>query len=197
MDRRRTAKHRLPLWLPLSAAILLGLIAALSLGWLFDIGGVPHEKQARIQTAIPTQEAAIREAHLYFPTGIGNYLGAEKRRVETGDTFSAGAAVVSALLQGPEDPSLVSPIPAGTRLRHFFLTQDGTAYVDFSPELSLLHGGGVSTERLTLYAIVNTLVLNFEEIERVHILLQGKPSPTLAGHLDIRHPKTADLLLIR
>jgi hypothetical protein len=55
----------------------------------------------------------------------------------------------------------------------------------------------VAAERSTLYAIVNTLILNLKEIERVQIMIEGKPQTTLAGHFDIRHPKTGDLLLVR
>jgi hypothetical protein len=69
--------------------------------------------------------------------------------------------------------------------------------VDFNPELSLLHPGGVTAERLTIFAIVNSLVLNLDAVERVQLLLEGKPAPTLAGHLDIRLARTANLLIVR
>jgi hypothetical protein len=77
------------------------------------------------------------------------------------------------------------------------VTDDGTAYVDFSLELSGLHPGGIIAERLTLHSIVNSLVLNLDAVERVQLLLEGKPASTLSGHLDIGHAKTADLLIIR
>jgi hypothetical protein len=78
-----------------------------------------------------------------------------------------------------------------------FVTDDGTAYLDFSSELSRLHPGGVTAERLTLYAIVNSLVLNLEQVERVQLLFEGQPGSTLCGHLDIRRAKTANLLIVR
>jgi hypothetical protein len=35
---------------------------------------------------------------------------------------------------------------------------------------------------------VNTLVLNFDEIERVQLLIEGKEIKTLCGHLDLSRP---------
>ena len=113
------------------------------------------------------------------------------------DTISAMEAIIAALLEGPDDPKLVSTIPAGSRSLHIFVTDDGTAYLDFSSELSRLHPGGVTAERLTLCAIVNSLVLNLEQVERVQLLFEGKPVSTLSGHLDIRQAKTANLLIVR
>jgi len=113
------------------------------------------------------------------------------------DTISAMEAIITALMEGPDDPKLVSTIPPGSRLLHIFVTDDGTAYLDFSSELSSLHPGGVTAERLTLYAIVNSLVLNLEQVERVQLLFEGQPASTLCGHLDIRQAKTANLLIVR
>ena len=113
------------------------------------------------------------------------------------DTPSAIEAIVNALLEGPDNPKLVSTIPAGSRLLHIFLTDDGTAYLDFNSELSRLHPGGVTAERLTLYSIVDSIVLNLEQVERVQLLIEGKPVSTLNGHVDIRQAKTANLLLVR
>jgi len=113
------------------------------------------------------------------------------------DAISAIEAIMTALLEGPDDPKLVSTIPAGSRLLHVFVTDDGTAYLDFNLELPRLHPGGVTAERLTLYAIVNSIVLNLEDVERVQLLFEGKAVSTLAGHLDISQAKTANLLIVR
>jgi spore germination protein GerM len=153
--------------------------------------------RSQVTKPVPVHEAPRRRVQLYFSSLGGGYLQAEERPIEAGDPLAAAAALLAGLLQGPEGANLISPIPNGTRLLHLFVTEEGTAYVDFSSELSASHPGGVAAERLTLYAIVNTLILNLKEIERVQIMIEGKPQATLAGHLDIRHPKTGDLLLVR
>jgi spore germination protein GerM len=150
-----------------------------------------------VSDSISVQEAITRKVHLYFADRKGNYLQAEERKILAEDTISAIEAIIAALLEGPDDPKLVSTIPAGSHLLHIFVTDDGTAYLDFSSELSRLHPGGITAERLTLYTIVNSLVLNLEQVERVQLLFEGKPASTLSGHLDIRQAKTANLLLVR
>ena len=181
----------------LSAGIALGLGAILALSRLFFSGPDSRPIHSRVRDAIPVQEAVKRKVHLYFAPRNGRYLQAEERRIQATDASSAAEAIVQALIEGPDDPKLVSTISPGTQLLRLFVTDDGTAYVDFTSELSRQHPGGVAAERLTLYAIVNSLVLNLDKVERVQLLLNGNTASTLAGHLDIRYAKTADLLLIR
>jgi spore germination protein GerM len=195
MSSWRTAKRKRRLWLLL--AIALGLASAFFLGKQFFSGPESTTPHSRIRDSVPVRAAGTRKVHLYFANRKGRFLQAEERKIQAKDTVSAIDAIVSALLEGPEDAKLVSTIPAGSKLLHTFITDDGTAYVDFNPELSLLHPGGVTAERLTIFAIVNSLVLNLDSVERVQLLLEGKPAPTLAGHLDIRLARTANLLIVR
>jgi hypothetical protein len=191
------SKRRHLLWLLLSAAIGLGFVVALILAKLFFPGPESISPRSRMRDPIPAPAAITQKVHLYFANPNGRYLQAEERQIESTDAASAIAAIIAALLEGPEDSKLVSTIPKGSQILHQFVTDDGTAYVDFNSELSRLHPGGVTAERLTLYAIVNSLVLNLDSVERVQLLLEGKPVPTLTGHLDIRHAKVANLLIVR
>lgn len=197
MSLRKLSKRRRRVWLLLLIAIGLSFGAALSLGKFFFRGSEAINPASRVRDSIPVQEATTRKVHLYFANRKGRYLQAEQRKIEVKDTISAIEAIISTLLEGPDNSKLVSTIPAGSQLLHTFLTDNGTAYLDFNLELSRLHPGGVTAERLTLYAIVNSLVLNLDEVERVQLLLDGQPASTLSGHIDIRHAKTANLLIVR
>ncbi len=197
MGFREASKRKRRIWLLLFVATGLGFAAALSLGKLFFPASEPVAPRTRASDPITAGTTSIRKVHLYFADRKGRYLQAEERKIEAKDTNSAITAIIDALLEGPDNSKLVSTMPAGSQLLHTFVTDDGTAYVDFSPELSNLHPGGVTAARLTLYSIVNSLVLNLETVERVQLLLEGKPAPTLGGHLDILHPKTANLLIVR
>jgi len=193
----RNGNRRLRLRLILVGILVLGVGAAI-FGW----GRLAGENKGRslrsqVTKPFPVHESPRRRVQLYFSSVGGDHLRTEERRIEAGDPLAVASALLAGLLQGPEGADLVSPIPKGTRLLHLFVTEEGTAYVDFSSELSASHPGGVAAEGLTLYAIVNTLILNLKEIERVQIMIEGKPQATLAGHFDIRHPKTGDLLLVR
>jgi hypothetical protein len=86
------------------------------------------------------------------------------------------------LLKGPRS-SLVDVIPAGTHLNELYLDDAGTAYVDLSSEVATGHPGGVLAERLTIAALVNTLMYNFPEVTAVRLFTDGEQRETLAGHV--------------
>ena len=50
---------------------------------------------------------------------------------------------------------------------------------------------------MTVYAIVNTILLNFDEVTKVKILIEGKSIDTLAGHIDCSEPFVADRSFIK
>ncbi len=78
-------------------------------------------------------------------------------------------------------------LPEGTTLLGVKISGD-TAYLDISREIRDNHPGGTSAEMQTIYAIVNTITLNFPRIQRVKILIEGRTMKTLAGHIDISAP---------
>jgi germination protein M len=88
-------------------------------------------------------------------------------------------------------------MPMGTRLRAFYVTERGDAFVDFSGELSRAHPGGSLAELLTVYAIVNAVTVNLPAIQRVQILVEGSEVDTVAGHVDVRRPLVRDASLVR
>ena len=88
----------------------------------------------------------------------------------------------------PPEPPLLSPFPDGTALRTIYLTPDGDAFVDLSRHASEGHPGGSLDELFTVYALVNALALNMEEINAVQILIEGREVDTLKGHVDLRRP---------
>ena len=138
-----------------------------------------------------------RTVHLYFSDSDNAFLISEER------SFSArigpealGSQIVDALLEGPKQ-ALERTIPEGTLLRGFYILPNHTAYVDLSGEIRAGHPGGAQTELMTIYSMVNSLVLNVPEIETVKILVEGKEETTLAGHVDLRFPFRANMLFVR
>jgi hypothetical protein len=78
-----------------------------------------------------------------------------------------------------------------------YVTPAAIAYVDLDPWVGQGHPGGCQSELLTIFGLVNTLALNMTEVARVKILLGGEEAVTLAGHILLKHPFSADLLLVR
>ena len=50
---------------------------------------------------------------------------------------------------------------------------------------------------MTVFSVVNSLVLNMPDVDAVKILIDGREETTLVGHVDLRYPLTANMLLIR
>lgn len=134
---------------------------------------------------------------LYFGDRKKPYLVSEERLLSHSENpVDFSRAIIHALIKGSQN-SMVRTISADTLLRTLYITKNKTAYADFSQEIRENHPGGSQMEYLTIYSIVNSLVLNVPEIENVKILIEGREFETLAGHIDIRYPLPADMLLVR
>ena len=146
-----------------------------------------HHEIHEMITEIGQQRHEIT-VNLYFADPKSRSLVQEERRIDAGrHTTSQAEQVILELLKGPKT-SLTKTIPHGTSLLHLSIDTDHLAHVDFSSELTQKHTGGSSAELLTIYSIVNSLTLNFEEIEKGQILVEGEKVDTIAGHIFARTP---------
>jgi spore germination protein GerM len=135
--------------------------------------------------------------HLYFSDRDNQFLMAEERVLKSPKHPDLLArSIVEALIKGPQQ-GLARTIPAETAVRAVYLTPQGICYLDLTSNVAENHPGGIKSELLSIYSIVNSLVLNVTEIEAVKILINGDESKTLAGHIDLQIPIKADMLLIR
>jgi spore germination protein GerM len=138
-----------------------------------------------------------KTVYLYFSDEKNAHLVAEDRTlIVIEDPVEIGYKIIHALIQGPGG-NQTRTIPAGTVLNAFYITPDGTAFVDVSDAIRDNHPGGSQTELLTVYSIVNSVVLNIPQVERVKILIEGREAQTLSGHIDVTHPLSADMMLVR
>ena len=67
-----------------------------------------------------------------------------------------------------------------SKIRAFFILDPGTAYIDFGIDAFDNHPGGVGNELLSVYSVVNSLILNSEVIRSVQFLIGGQEAATLA-----------------
>ena len=133
--------------------------------------------------------------NLYFPNQEGLVLKAEKREIAKGDLTKEIQESVEGLIKGPQW-NLTPSIPDGTRLLGVMVKEE-VAFLNFSKEISERHPGGSSAELQTIYSIINTITLNFPDIKKVQLLIEGKKVNTLAGHIDISFPLSQDKDLIK
>jgi len=175
---------------------LAGCIALMAIAAITVSAAGPAREDVAPPGGMPasTQKSPV---HLYFASRNSSFLMAEQRVVlHPDDPVGLADTIVKALINGPQK-GLLKTIPADTRLKALYITPDGTCYVDLSEAVRNSHPGGIKSELLTIYSMVNSLVLNVPEIERVQILIDGNQAPTLAGHIDLQQPVKADMLLIR
>ncbi len=174
----------------------LGGIAALRIAsWLIIAGVVFHGPG--MLPGCDAGESDKQVVHLYFADAKRPVLIAEARMmVNPGEPTVFSRQLVLELINGSARGNLPT-IPKETRLRSFFLLGDGTAVVDFSAHLLENHPGSCRLEQMTLFSIVNSLILNVSEVDQVKILIDGAEVQTLTGHLPLGFPLTADMLLTR
>jgi spore germination protein GerM len=176
--------------LPLLAVVLMRGVANLT---------APQQPPAGDEQEPQQSGAAVPHitATLYYASPEGDHLVPVIRDVQLAEgTVEQGRQIVLAQL-GPAPERLVSTIPKGTTLRAFYVTERGEAFVDLSPEASSAHPGGSLNELFTVYTIVNAVTTNLPAISRVQILLDGRESDTLAGHVDLRRPLEKNLSLVK
>lgn len=158
-----------------------------------ETGGETGGEDADAAAGDPAAPPALESVRIFFPSAGGNGLVGETREIfETSTPGDRIKQIVADLLSGPRARGALAAVPKGTALRQAYVAPDGTAYLDFSPELADGLGGGSLQEMLTVYAIVDSVVLNVREVQRVVLLISGRPVDTLNGHMDLRRPIPAD-----
>ena len=191
------------------------LIAALLCCWICAAGnsfaaketddagwenGIPPQSPPAAITDEIFSDAAALPVYLYFADNKAPFLrGEERSRLRPGpgsdDPAEFCRRLMDALAAGPQS-GLARTLPRKSEIRAVFV-EGKTAYVDFSREVSVSHPGGIMSEVMTIYSVVNTLVLNVDAVDKVKLLIAGQDAETLTGHIDIRFPLNADILLIK
>jgi spore germination protein GerM len=178
---------------------LVMLTAAIAVGAMLLIWPalLPALDQINESVVLDSETSDKSVVHLYFSDQENSFLTAEERVFVNPDyPADFGKMIVEALIEGSEK-GLVRTIPAETKLRAIYVTKEGIALVDLTDTVKDAHPGGIQSELLTIFSIVNSLVLNMSQVDAVKILINGNEATTLAGHVDLRFPFKANMLLIR
>lgn len=187
---------------------IAGFVAAVAFVWwlLFVVipwrsGADQATPEANSPTGPPsgTATAAQRKitATLYYVADDGMSLIPAQREVNFGEPVVDQARFIVEAQLAAVQPPLASAVPQGTKLRALYVTEKGEAFVDLSPEITSNHPGGALEELFTVYTIVNALTVNLPAITHVQILVDGKETDTLAGHVDLRQPLTRNLTWVK
>jgi hypothetical protein len=119
---------------------------------------------------------------LYYPhEGMLAAVPAQVKRQP--DVQSLARAALAALFA--DQRAQLEPVLRDIRLRELYLDGSGMAYIDLTPGRQKDVRASAWEEQLAIYALVNTLLQNFQEIKQVVLLLDGGEAQTLAGHMDL------------
>ena len=174
------------------AMIMIAALGLLALPCLYAQASPGGEVPGGLETARTVTVS------LYYADNARFALLSEQRQLSRSESpVALGRTIIRELSAGPLDKQRVRTLPKGELLKTFFIDSDKTAYVDLNPEMWTHHPGGVQADMLAIYSIVNSLVLNMAEIDAVKILSPGREPVPAAGHLDLRYPLKANILLIR
>ncbi len=188
IDRRIGSRGQLPALI----AVLAILVAAVGAYVWYRSPGAPGPSEPPVRIPVRFDEPLAVTLDVPGEGGLFPRITTVKRQP---DTQSQAREVLAALLSDPG--AARSPVLAGVRLRAFYLDSGGTAVVDLVP----LSPGGVKAsageELVGLYAMIDTLSGNFEEVKRVRFLLEGRDAQTLAGHVDLARTFTKRPDLVR
>lgn len=125
------------------------------------------------------EENGDMTATLYFPREDGKSLGSEQRSLTADKNVSTSAAVVSALLSGPEGEGLVSLMPENTGLIDVRV-ENGVCFVNFSAAFAETPLKDDPKGALLLYSVVNTLG-SLSGVEKVQLLVEGEAISSFGG----------------
>lgn len=170
-------------------AILISLIAIV-IGWYIGRRPTPEVPvEVDVPALEPVPEGTGVRVDLYFP-GDDMKLYPEPRDVpDESDPTLRLERILQELKIGPQRVELYAPLPEETTVGWIHINEQGIAYID------LVHQGeggrlawGSGHEMLSLYSLVNTVLLNIPEIESIIFLNNGQQRPSFAGHLDTSRP---------
>jgi spore germination protein GerM len=174
------------------------LITSGAVGWaLVRLLSEPAAAPVVATTPTAPSDTAHITATLYYGSSDARALVAVRRDVPAATSVvEQGRQILAVQFQDAPQP-YVQVVPTGTKLRAFYVTERGDAFVDLSGDVVSAHPGGSLTELLTVYAVVNAITTNLPAVQRVQILVEGQEVDTIAGHVDVRRPLERDSTLVR
>lgn len=167
------------------------LVICLALGLVFWLFESVDQQAVVVNAPIVEPASKPRDVILYFVGADGDSLTVENRSLAGCDEdIACMHQIVKTIIAGPGDGNLPVFSP-DIRLLNLDVEED-LAKVDFSKNILQKPSSGSLTELLSIYALIDSLVVNFPYVRRVQVLVDGRQVPTLHGHVDLRHPLSAD-----
>jgi Sporulation and spore germination len=185
--------------------IILGISGAIAMGFFVDIVGrvrsMVNERESEENPFKPPTQPLYAPTDppmmvkVFFPAASGDTLlvAQDQTIFKSAEISNRARQLLQKLQEGPQTDTMFPPLPKDAKVQDIFISEQGTAFIDFSDALVTGHPGGVLNEQATIYSIVDSLTYNLPEIKQVKILVGGVEKETLAGHCLLLLPLEMDL----
>lgn len=178
----------IPRSLFITIAIMLVLVIAL--GFYFRrMQRQAYELEPAATAALPVTPPAsgpTENVTLYVADDAAGTLRPQSAKIPLpGGRQQRAEELLRALLRIYQQPGTGHPLAAASDIRSIYLVDPGVAVIDLNAAFADQHRSGIMVEQLTVNSLVETLAANVPGINRVSILVEGKPRDTLAGHADL------------
>jgi Sporulation and spore germination len=168
------------------AVFILLFLSGVAGGYLYFSKVILSEKGPLEGAGIMNKSEDLFTLRMYYP--VGDHLQIEERRLPRRILPMAIAeAVVEQYLKGPVDAK-ESDMPQDAKFLSLYRGADGVLYVDLSEEFRKNFRGDALTEFLVLKGLYQSIISNVEDIQDVKVLIEGKETETLGGHLYLLFP---------
>jgi len=179
------------------ASVLL-VVALVALYFVLRPPAVPEPSDVEPEPVpVPKEAEEPVVVDLFFPGDDGLLYPEPRELPPPADAEAAVTQVVGALLLGPEEEALYPLLPAGVSIGRVHVMDGSTVFLDLeSGDGSPPPSSGSLDELVTVYGLVNSIVMNVEAVDQVVLLWNGRQPNTFAGHVDTTRPLVAHPELI-
>ncbi len=178
----------IPRHLLIGVAALLALVIAMGL-YLRHMRLRAAEVESAGSNALPVAapvSGPTEAVTLYVADdGTGALRGRVAQIPLPGGRQQRAEELLRALLRIYQLPGSAHPMAAAADIRSIYIVDPGGVVIDVNAAFADQHRSGVLSEQLTVNSLIETLAVNIPGIQRVNILVEGKPRDTLAGHADL------------
>jgi hypothetical protein len=186
--------------------IVMGVGLAIAMGFFVDVVG---RVQSLMKNDKETEENPFKKpiqplyaptdppltVKMFYPAASGETLliTEDQTIFKSGEVANRVKQILDKLEQGPHGNTMLPSIPKEAKVQDLFISEQGTAFINFSNAIAANHPGGVMNELATIYSVVDSITYNLPEIKEVKILIGGVEKETLAGHCLLLLPLEMDL----
>ncbi|MGB8012683.1 MAG: GerMN domain-containing protein [Terriglobales bacterium] len=135
---------------------------------------------------VPPASGPTETVTLYVADDAGGRLRPQAAQIPLpGGRQQRAEELLRALLRIYQQPGALHSLSPAADIRAIYMVDPGAAVIDLNAAFADQHRSGILCEQLTVNSLVETLAVNVPGIQRVNILVAGKPRDTLAGHADL------------